>query len=219
MPMSVDGGRGGSGAGLQSPSSTPGPDAVWRRLQQSAGGLASQIRAYHPPAPQYPVYSNNQGNYRPSPPPMEQPGPVEPVRPPAPSIEDFLGGDSGYQTQMRQFGEALSNMQGDVTRRKGQYETDYNLSKKAMDDQRVLDLKNLEADYGARGVLRSGLYSDAVGKYEGEFNTRSTDLARREQDALTGLTTELGQFQSKQGLDQQAAREAAIARRAAQYGL
>lgn len=147
----------------------------------------------------------------PASPPATGPGPV-------PDINAFLGGDSAYQDQLKQFANALSLFNADVTRRRGGIETDYASSQKAMNDQKILDLNNLEADYGARGLLRSGLYGKAVGDYNNEFNTRMTDLTTKEKDALAGLDQENSRFQSQQQLQQQAAREDAIRRRAAQYG-
>lgn len=160
-------------------------------------------------------YRNNAINNRVgsvSPPPTTGPGPV-------PDINAFLGGDSGYQDQLKQFANALALFNADVGRRRGTLETDYASSNKAMNDQKVIDLDNLEADYGARGVLRSGLYGKAVGDYNTEFNTRSTDLLNKEKDALAGLDQEGSRFKSQQELQTQAAREAAIRRRAEQYGV
>jgi len=151
--------------------------------------------------------------------PQANPGPIAPVTPPPPSIDDFLNSDSGYQQQLREFANALGLFDADVTRRRGTLEQDYNSSKKAMEDQRVKDLDLLEDDYGARGILRSGLYADAVGDYEQEYGTRQSDLLRRQNDALATLDTEGNRFRSQQDLQKQAAREAAIRRRAEQYGI
>lgn len=159
------------------------------------------------------IASNNSGRYSaPAAPPAAGPGPI-------PSIDDFLNGDSGYQQQLREFGNNLTQFLADVTRRRGTTETDYGVSKKALDDQRVQDLDNLEQDYGSRGVLRSGLYGKAVGDYETEFGNRQSDLTRREQDALAQLTQEQGKYTSQQDLQKQNAREDAIRRRASQYGV
>lgn len=177
---------------------------------------------YVPPAPPVPppvvskpkVTSNSKGNYvRPAAPPPVQQGPV------IPSIDAYLNQDTGYQQQLRQFAQSLGDLNADVTRRRGSLETQYGLSQKALQDQRVLDLKNLEDDYGARGLLRSGLYGDAVGNYEKEFGQRNTDLTRQEENALAQLAQQQGQFTSSQQLQQQAAKEAAIRRRAEQYGV
>lgn len=148
--------------------------------------------------------------------PASNPGPVQPV---APDINTFLNQDTGYQQQMRDFANALAQFTADTTRRKGSLESEYGLSTKAMNDQKVLDLDNLEDDYGARGILRSGLYGKAVGDYNTEFNTRFEDLTRRQKEALGLLEQEKGRFTSQQQLQQQAAREAAIRRRAEQYGV
>lgn len=156
--------------------------------------------------------SSGRAAVAPSSPPATGPGPV-------PDINAFLGSDSGYQDQLKQFANALALFNADVTRRRGSLENDYATSQKAMNDQKLIDLNNLEADYGARGVLRSGLYGKAVGDYNTEFNTRMTDLTNKEKDALAGLDQEKTRFTSQQDLQQQAAREAAIRRRAEQYGL
>lgn len=187
--------------------------AVARKATRSAAN-----QNYSPP-PVYnpPVTPNSYGQYsRPSPPPMEQPGEIQPV---APSIEDFLGGDTGYQQQLRSFAQALESFNADVTKRRGSYDSDFGTSKKALEDQRGLDLKNMEADYGARGMMRSGLYGDAVNQYETEYGKRQTDLSSRYQQALDALTQEQGQYKSKQELESQASKEAAIRRRAEQYGI
>lgn len=148
--------------------------------------------------------------------PATNPGPVQPV---APDIDTFLNQDTGYQQQLRDFANLLSQFNADVTRRRGSLEGEYNLSTKAMNDQKGIDLDNLEADYGARGVLRSGLYGKAVGDYNTEFNTRMTDLTRRQKEALGQLDQEKGRYTSQQDLQKQAAREQAIRRRAEQYGV
>lgn len=178
-----------------------------------------EVANYRPaPPPTPPIYSNNSGQYsRPTPPPATNPGPIAQLS--GNDLEAYLGGDTGYQQQLRQLGQALADFTADADRRKGSLETDYTTSKKAMDDQRVLDLDMLKDDFGARGLLRSGLYADEVGKYETEFNTRSTDLQRRQQEALAALEQERGRYKSQQDLQKQGARESAIRRRAESLGV
>jgi hypothetical protein len=107
----------------------------------------------------------------------------------------------------------------DATRRQGIMESDYGTSKKAMDDQKVIDLNNMEADYGARGVLRSGLYGKAVGDYNTEFGNRSTDLLNKEKQGIGALDQERDRYKTQNTLQSQQAREQAIRRRADQYGV
>jgi hypothetical protein len=161
-----------------------------------------------------PIKANSKGNYaRPAAPPQANPGPV------VPSIDSYLGGDAGYQDQMRQFAQTLGNFNADATRRRGSLESSFGLSSKALEDQKVKDLLNMEADYGSRGMIHSGLYGNAVGDYNTEFGNRMSDLQRQQTDALGALQQEQGQFQSTQQLKEQAAREMAIRRRAEQFGV
>jgi hypothetical protein len=198
---------GAAGSGVQSALGRPAPRQVTPRARNPrasyGGGRA--------PAPR--VRSSSGGQYsRPVPVPATGPGPV-------PDINAFLNADTAYNSQIRTFQQALADMRADVTRRRGSLESEHGLSKKALGDQRTLDLKNLEADYGSRGLLRSGLYGQAVGDYEREYGTRVSDLDRRQTDALSQLAQELAQFEANQKLEEQAAREAAVRRRAEQFGV
>lgn len=164
------------------------------------------------------IGGNSSGkNVRPAAPPSTSPGPIAPVNA-APSVDQFLGTDTDYQGQLAQFAKLLQDFTADATRRKGSLESEYGLSERALNDQRGVDLKKLEDDFGARGLVHSGLYGKAVGDYEGEFGKRMSDLSRRQQEALAALLQEQNQFTSQQELQKQAAREGAISRRAAQYG-
>lgn len=179
----------------------------------SAGSVATRTpvprTAYRPPA----IRTTASGQYtKPMPAPAATAGAI-------PDIGAFLGSDTAYQDQLRQFAQALSDMNADVTRRRGSIGAQFETSKKGMADQRVKDLANIEADYGSRGLLRSGLYAKAQGDYETEYNNRLQDLTRQNTDSLSQLDQELNQYQSQQNLQQQAAREAAIRRRAEQYGV
>src|SRR5881396_2775670 len=71
-----------------------------------------------------------------------------PPPPPPPTIEQYLGGDTGYQQQIRDFGQSLSDFLADAARRRNNLETNFGSSQKAMGDQKVIDLQNMEADYG-----------------------------------------------------------------------
>lgn len=158
------------------------------------------------------VKTNSRGNYaRPAAPPVTGPGPV-------PDINAYLNQDAGYQQQLREFAAALNDFGADATRRRGSLESEYGLSSKALQEQKVKDLDAIEQDYGARGLQRSGLYGKAVSDYETEYGQRVSDLSRRQNEALAALTAEQGSFSAQQKLKEQAAKEAAIRRRAEQYG-
>jgi hypothetical protein len=159
------------------------------------------------------VRANSSGQYGATPPvPASAPGNMN-------DINAYLGGDSGYQDQLRQLAKALGDFNADVGRRKGTLESEYGLSKKALGDQKVKDLESLEEDYASRGLLRSGVYGSAVGDYNKEFGERMSDLDRRQQQALQLLLQEQSQYGQQNTLEQQRAREEAIRRRAEQYGV
>lgn len=160
------------------------------------------------------ISSNSSGRYSPPAPPSIPAGGG-----PVPDINAFLGGDAGYQQQLRQLAKAWSDFRADENRRRGVLTTEHGLSKKALADQRLTDLDAIEEDYGSRGLLRSGLYGSAVGDYEKEYGLRVSDLDRQQQQALQMLSQEHSKLGQQNTLQQQAAREAAIRRRAEQYGL
>ena len=178
-------------------------------------GTATRTSSFN--TPRYsgsPIQSNSSGSYgaTPSPPAATGPGPV-------PNLNSYLTGDSGYQQQLRQLAKAMNDFTADSTRRRGMLTSEYGVSKKALADQRGLDLDALEDDYGARGLIRSGLYGDAVGDYEKEYGLRASDLDRRQQQALQQLLQESSAYSQQNSLSKQAAREAAIRRRAEKYGV
>lgn len=159
------------------------------------------------------VKSNSTGQYGATPPvPAGGPGNMN-------DINSYLGGESDYQTQLKQLAKALGDFQADAGRRKGTLESEYGLSKKALGDQRLQDLEGIEEDYASRGMLKSGVYAGAVGDYETEYGQRLGDLDRRQQQALQLLGQEQSQYEQQNFLEQQAAREAAIRRRAEMYGV
>lgn len=177
-----------------------GSSSVSRRLSNYGGGSIS---------------SNSSGRYSP---PMNVPG-MAPGGGPVPDINAYLGGDTGYQQQLREFAKALADFNADVTRRRGTLDQEYGSSKKALGDQRLLDLEGIEDDYASRGLQRSGLYADAVGDYEKEFGTRMSELERRQKQAIQQLLNEQSQYKNQNLLSQQTARENALRRRSEQYGI
>jgi hypothetical protein len=160
------------------------------------------------------ISSGPSGKYsRPSAPPRAAPGPMN-TDPNA-----WLGSDTGYQDQLRQLGLALSGFNADVTRRQGDINTQYDQSNRAMGQQKTTDLHNLESDWAGRGLLKSGLYANAVGDYNTEFEQRLAELLSGRDRSLAQLTQEQQNFGTQQQLDQQAAREAALRRRASGLGV
>lgn len=210
MQLAGDYGGSNAAANRQAALSRYGP--VGSGLAAGAGLGASRAATYIPPKKG--VTAGPSGKYsRPAAPPAVAPGPMQ-TDPNA-----WLGADTGYQDQLRQLGLALANFNADLTRRQGDVNSQYDTSNKALHDQSVIDLKNLEADYAGRGLIRSGLYANAVGDYNKELDQRLAELLSGRDRTLAQLTQEQQQFQTQQQLDQQRAREDALRRRASGLGL
>jgi hypothetical protein len=186
--------------------------AIARYPTGAAGSAALAPTVKKTAATKPAISSGPSGRYSaaPSAPPAAMPGAQDP--------NAWLGSDTGYQDQLRQLQLAMTNFGADVGRRQGEINTDYNTSNRAMGKQKDLDLKSMESDWAGRGMIRSGLYGDAVGNYNEEFNQRLAELLSGRDRALSQLTQEQQAFQTQQELDQQAAREAALRRRAQGLG-
>lgn len=171
-----------------------------------------------------PVVPNNSGYYsRPSPPPSGGPGPMPqiapPPAPPPPDITTYLGHDTTYQGQVRQYQKALADFLAQETQQRGKINEDYGSATKALGTQKTFDLNNMLQDFASRGLVNSGLYSGAVGDYNTNYLQQLNELTKGKRRSLADLLLGETNFRKEQTLQQQKAREDAIARRASQYGL
>lgn len=100
-----------------------------------------------------------------------------------------------------------------------QYQGQYGLNVQELGKQRETGFKDLENDYASRGLLKSGVYGTAYSDLENDFKRRQTDLDTARANFLANLQTGFGNFQTEQQTVAEKARQEAIARRAAKYGL
>lgn len=191
----------------------------------SSGGMvprpAPARRHVHPPrrtysAPSYsaPTYSGGGGRgggVRRAPRPRPKPKP--------PPLKQFLRKDAAYQDQLRQFQRTWQDFLADVRRRSGDVREDFTTGRRQMKEQRVRDLEQLEEDFAARGLLKSGLYGERVGDYEEDFQERVSDLTTNRNRLLQDIRQERQQFRREQQLSKQKARKSAARRRASKYGI
>lgn len=190
------------------------------RYSVGGGGVAGGAKGgtRKPPPRRLPIGSNSTGHYStPISVPQNNPGPIQPVAPP--SIEQYLGGDTTYQQQLRGFGKSLADFLAAQKLQNSKITQDYAAAQRAMNQQKVGDLKDIENDFASRGLLSSGLYAGAVGDYNTDFLQKLGQLTTQEKRSLADLLTQKTNFISQQKLDQQKAREGAINRRAAKFGL
>lgn len=183
---------------------------------------SSRSSAPPPPVHHYtpPITSNSSGHYtKPVQPAPVQTGPIQPVKPPPPSINAYLTKDTTYQQQLRSLGKSLADFLAQQKQQNSRINEDYTSANSALNTQKTFDLKNIEDDFASRGLLTSGLYAGEVGDYNTNFLQQLNELTKGKNRSLADLLSQKTQFQSQQQLAQQAAREAAIRRRAEQYGL
>lgn len=169
-----------------------------------------------------PVVSNSGGSYsRPSAPPSGGMGGVQQIAQPQPpmSINQWLGHDTQYLSQKRDFQNALAGYLSTEKMQKGKINEDYASANKSMGVQKTQDLGNIQSDYASRGLLNSGLFADANAKYNADFLQRLAELTKNQRRGLGDLMTGETNFRKQQQLEEQRAREQAIARRATKYGL
>jgi hypothetical protein len=147
-------------------------------------------------------------------------GQVSNVAPaPIPSINQFLGADAGYQSQLAAIQKALADYQAQMGTQTNQYETNYASNLNQLGQDRTLGLADQQNDYTGRGLLHSGLYGKAAGDLTTQYDTKQADLGRARSDFLANLGLDFNNFKSQQDITGQRAKQDAIARRAAQYGV
>lgn len=149
-----------------------------------------------------------------------QPAAVAP--PPAPSVpteDEWLGGDTAYQSQMAALQKALADYRSQSNQQQTQYGVDYSSKLNELGLAEKQGIKDLENDFASRGLLRSGLFDNNRIELGSMFDRREGDLARAKADFEANLATALANFETENNLTGTRARQEALARRAAQFGL
>ena len=131
-----------------------------------------------------------------------------------PSIEDYLAADPYYQAGlsdlmlgMDQFGIQNGAAQGDIT-------SLFNLTLERMAKERDRSLIDIKDDFGARGLVNSGLYTKGVSDYNQEYSDRVFDLNRDKDIQLRNLGFDAANMQGLNDSKQNELRLDAIRRRA-----
>lgn len=149
-----------------------------------------------------------------------QPAAVAP--PPAPSVpteDEWLGGDTAYQSQMAALQKALADYRSQSNQQQTQYGVDYSSKLNELGLAEKQGIKDLENDFASRGLLQSGLFDNNRIELGSMFDRREGDLARAKADFEANLATALANFETENNLTGTRARQEALARRAAQFGL
>jgi|TARA_R100000482_G_scaffold124710_2_gene78540 hypothetical protein len=151
----------------------------------------------------------------------------------APSKEDYLAGDSGFQTQKSALLGALERYLSDVDFQRSTYTTDYGKSLRDLGYDEGQGTWNWEDpitasgrgyqnqlnDFAGRNMLQSQGYADAFNELQRMLGQQYDALSGAKTTFMTDLDNQTANYKAENTASQQAARAEALQRRAAQYGL
>jgi hypothetical protein len=131
----------------------------------------------------------------------------------------WLAGDTTYQQQLANFNKSKSDYESQYKRQTGITKRDYSEMLRSMNRQGAQDRVDQQNDFAGRGILRSGVFAKALGDYNTEFNAKIKNLQTGQSDKLGDLSMQRTNFLRQLKLEQDAARQDALRRRAAKLGI
>lgn len=138
---------------------------------------------------------------------------------PMPSLKQYLNSDTAYQSGLSELMKNLQQFKTGNMDSQGDVKESFQTAMERMGKERTDALSSLKDDFGSRGLLTSGLYSDAVSKYDSDYNDRTADLTKDQQNQLEDLTRQLSNMTSLTGTKKQDLRLDAMRRRADKLGI
>lgn len=137
----------------------------------------------------------------------------------APSVTKWLAGDTTYLATKSALEKALKDYKARMAQQRGQYDTEYNMNLGNLNTSRRAAVGDQQNDFASRGVLHSGVYAKSLGELQSDYDARQNALTTGRANYRADLASALKDFQTEQGLALQNARQNAINRRAAKYGI
>jgi hypothetical protein len=137
--------------------------------------------------------------------------------PKPPDINSYLGTDSVYQNAVSGGKRSLADFLSELNRRKGEATTQYNTTLGGMERDRVQQLDDLRQEFASRGLINSGLYGEEQGKFQKQFSEQQNALGQQQTSLLADLMSQQTNYSREQQMALQAAKQEALARRAAKY--
>lgn len=135
------------------------------------------------------------------------------------AADKWLAGDTTFQQQLANFNKSKSDYQAQYNRQTGITKRDYSDMIRSLNRQGTQDRVDQQNDFAGRGILKSGVYAKALGDYNTEFNTKMKNLQTGQSDKLGDLSMQRTNFLRQLTLEQQAAKQDALRRRAAKLGI
>lgn len=135
------------------------------------------------------------------------------------ATQKYLAGDTTYQQQLADFNRSKAEYEANNKRQTGIVNRDYAESQRTLNRQGAQDRLDQQNDFAGRGILRSGVFANALGRYNTEFNARVKALTTGKTDQLGDLAAQRTSFLNQLTTSQNNARQDAIRRRAAKLGI
>ncbi|MGH7792373.1 MAG: hypothetical protein ACREOB_08685, partial [Thermodesulfobacteriota bacterium] len=126
-----------------------------------------------------------------------------------PTLAKFLAGDVGYQQSLRGGQRTLADFLSEIGRQRGEAGTSFTQTKSQLEADRVKQLEMLENEYASRGLLMSGLYGEAQGDFQEQFQNQMTQLQQAQTSLLNDLLGQETNFRREQQLAAELARQEA----------
>lgn len=187
---------------------TYNPPPQHRRGGGGGGGGGGRS---HAPAPRHQGRVQSVGRQAKAPKPAPKPK--------IPGVSQFLNSDAAYRTGTSELMRALQQFNVSNQGSRADVRDAFKTAMERMGDERTKSLQSLQEDFASRGLLTSGLYSDAVSDYNTEFGKRSEDLNKDRGNQLENLREESTNFAGLNKSKQADLRLDAIRRRAEKYGI
>jgi hypothetical protein len=141
-----------------------------------------------------------------------------PAAPPM-NINDWLNTDSTYQSQLSALKKALADYRAQQGQAQNQYNVDYTGRTRDLGQQKTRGLEDQGNDFASRGLYFSGVYGQDMNRLVSDYARRQSDMSTARSNYLANLNMDLSNFNDQQQLSTTKAKQDAVNRRAAQYGL
>lgn len=133
--------------------------------------------------------------------------------------DKYLAGDTTYQQQLADYNRSKAEYNANYNRQSGIVNRDYAQSQRSLNRQGAQDRMDQQNDFAGRGILHSGVFAQALGNYNTDFNSRVKALTTGKSDQLGDLQQQRNSFLRQLQLESDAAKQDAIRRRAAKLGI
>lgn len=144
---------------------------------------------------------------------------VSKAAPKIPSLASYLGTDSVYQSALSGGKRTLGDYLSELSRRRGEAGTQFTQTQSNMERDRVQQLEDLKNEFASRGLIQSGLYGEEQGRFQEQFSQQSQALEQQQAALLADLLSQEKNYRRENDLAAEAARQEALARRAAKYNI